>query len=168
MTSDEKEAKAKSMFESRFLSIILMFCLVIMCALFVVIIWTLFDKDAAIKVIMYLGIGVGSGLIITMTILLIMNSRDASLSRNLLLYFVGGILIVSLIVSLILNYTVSSWAFINASSVGLGLTAGIAISYLILAMFRSNLVSGKIDESITETDIDIEITELKSEEEINK
>ena len=166
MTSRSKEEKAKSMFESRFMSIILMFCLVIMFALFIVVIWTLFDKESVIKVIMYLGIGIGSGLIVTMTVLLIMNKRKAKLGRNLLLYLVAGILIISLILSLIMNFAVGSWAFISTSSVGLGLTTGIALTYLFLAMFRSNLVSGK--EEVEDTEENLVEVELKSEEEINK
>ncbi|MBN1330189.1 MAG: hypothetical protein JXA54_12010 [Candidatus Heimdallarchaeota archaeon] len=143
MSSTKKEEKTHSLFESRLMSILLMICLLVMCILFVVIIWTIFGKDSALSVIMYTGIGIGGGVIITLIILLI--SRKQKLSRNILLYITGGILVLSLLISLILKFSIqdpdlSSWAFIDASSVGLGLTTGIAIFYLILAMSNNKLV----------------------------
>jgi MFS family permease len=151
MSSNDKEEKGNKFFESRLMSIILMLCLILMCSLFVVIIWTLFSKEAALNVLMYLGIGSGAGIVVTLIILAITLTRNVKLGRNILLYLVGGILVISLIVSLILKFTISdpdlsSWAFINASSVGLGLTTGIAISYLILAMFKTPLTAGKREE----------------------
>ncbi|MHA1211812.1 MAG: hypothetical protein ACTSSH_05050 [Candidatus Heimdallarchaeota archaeon] len=171
MSTDEKAEKAKSMFESRFMSIVLMLVLFIMSSLFIVIVWTFFGKEAAIGVIQYLSIGIGGGIVITLGILLITRTRKSNISRNVLVYLVGSVLVISLIVSLILKYTIadevlSNWAFIYASSVGLGLTSGIAIFYLILAMFKSKLVSDKEPESSTK-----EISELKDDEneaDINK
>lgn len=150
MEASEKEEKVKTLFESRLMSILLMLCLIIMCSLFVVIIWNIFGKEPAINVIKYLSIGIGAGISITIIILLISFARKVKLGRNILLYLVGGILITSLIVSLILRFTINdtelaSWAFIDASSVGLGLTTGIALTYLILAMFKTPLTYGKID-----------------------
>ena len=153
MSASEKEEKAKTLFESRFMSILLMLCLIIMCSLFVVIIWNIFGKDPAINVLIYLNIGIGTGIAITIIILLISLARQVKIGRNILLYLVGSILIVSLIVSLILRFAISdeelaSWAFIDASSVGLGLTTGIALTYLILAMFKTPLTYGRIETKI--------------------
>ncbi|NHJ46531.1 MAG: hypothetical protein FK733_01970 [Asgard group archaeon] len=150
MSSNDKEEKTSKFFESRFMSVALMLCLIIMCSLFVVIIWNIFGKELALNVLMYLGIGTGGGIVVTLIILAITLTRNIKMGRNILLYLVGGILVISLIVSLILKFTISdpdlsSWAFINASSVGLGLTTGIALSYLILAMFKTPLTVGKTE-----------------------
>ncbi|HUT80624.1 MAG TPA: hypothetical protein VMZ29_05405 [Candidatus Bathyarchaeia archaeon] len=169
MSSTSKEEKAKSLFESRLMSILLMICLMIMCALFIVIIWTTSGKDSALTVIMYMGIGIGGGVIITLIILLI--SRRQKLSRNILLYLTGGILILSLVISLILKFSIpdpelSSWAFLDASSVGLGLTTGIAIFYLILAMFNSKLIAKEKEKGQIENKEDLKFDENQAE--INK
>jgi MFS family permease len=151
MNSNAEQEKPQSFFESRLMSILLMVCLVIMCALFVVVVWTLFGQVPAINVIKFLSIGIGGGIVVTLVILVITITRKAKLGRNILLYLVGGILVISLVVALILRYTIadpdlSSWAFIDASSVGLGLTSGIALTYLILAMFKTPLTYGKTKE----------------------
>ncbi len=169
MSSTSKEEKAKSLFESRLMSILLMICLLIMCILFIVIIWSLFDLDYALNVIMYMGIGIGGGILVTLIILLV--SRKHKVSRNILLYLTGGILIISLIVSLILYFSIpdpdlKSWAFVDASSVGLGLTTGIAIFYLILAMFNNKLVAREKEKNNIEMSKDSKVDENQAE--VNK
>ncbi|NHK30383.1 MAG: hypothetical protein FK730_03465 [Asgard group archaeon] len=146
MNTSENEEVEKPFFETRLMSILLMLSLIIMCSLFVVIIWNIFGKDPAINVLIYLSIGIGTGIAITIMILLIASTRKVKMGRNVLLYLIGSILVISLIVSLILRFAISdkelaSWAFIDASSVGLGLTTGISLTYLILAMFKSQLTS---------------------------
>jgi hypothetical protein len=152
MNASENEENEKPFFETRLMSILLMASLVIMCSLFIVIIWQIFGKDAAINVLIYLSIGLGTGIAITIMIMLIASTRKAQMGRNVLLYLIGSILVISLIVSLILKFAISdeelaSWAFINASSVGLGLTTGISLSYLILAMFKAPLTMDKKEET---------------------
>jgi hypothetical protein len=148
MSSEEKSDRAKELFESRFMSILLMITLVTMCVLFVVIIWQIFGRENGLNVIMYTGIGLGSGIILTIIILIITKYTILKTGKNLFLGLVFITLIVSLIVSLILYYNIGSWAFINASSLGLGLTTGIALTYLLLAMFNSKLLkkAEKIDK----------------------
>lgn len=150
MSDEEKNSRVKEMFESRFLSILLMIALITMCALFVVVVWQFFGQDDALNVIMYTGIGLGSGIIVTIILLVIIRTTTIKTGRNLFLGLVFISLIVSLIISLILYYNVGSWAFINASSLGLGLTTGIAITYLTLAMFNSKLLkkTEKEEESV--------------------
>jgi len=145
LSANEREEKAKTLFESRFLSIVLMICLLLMNLLFIVIIGQIFGWDQAYKILMYLGIGIGGGIIITFGILLVLRSKKTSLSRNVLLGLTAAILIISLILSLILKFAIadvelSSWAFIYTSAIGLGITSGIALTYLILAMIKNSLV----------------------------
>ncbi len=167
MSADEEKSKATSIFESRFMSIALMLCLLIMCAIFIVVINSLYGTTIALGVLMYIGIGVGGGILFVIITLLIFASRKAGIGRNIILYSAALILILSLIISVILYFTIpgesGSWAFINSSSVGLGVTTGLALTYLILAMFRSKLVFRKEKEDETKTDIEIEIGE-KTEE----
>jgi len=167
VSADEEKSKATSIFESRFMSIALMLCLLIMCAIFIVVINSIFGTTIALDVLMYIGIGVGGGILFVVITLLIFSSRKAGISRNIILYSAALILILSLIISLILNFAITgeqgSWAFINTSSVGLGMTTGLALTYLMLAMFRSKLVFREEKEEEAETDIEIEIGE-KTEE----
>ncbi|MHA1122011.1 MAG: hypothetical protein ACTSPC_04300 [Candidatus Heimdallarchaeota archaeon] len=167
MSANEEKSKATSIFESRFMSIALMLCLLIMCAIFIVVINSIFGITIALNVLMYIGIGVGGGILFVVIILLIFSNRKAGISRNIILYSAALILILSLIISLILNFALSgeqgSWAFINTSSIGLGMTTGLALTYLMLAMFRSKLVFREEKEDKTKTDIEIEIGE-KTEE----
>ena len=151
MNASENEENEKPFFETRLMSILLMASLIIMCTLFIVIIWTIFGKEPAVNVLIYLSIGIGTGIAITIMILLIASTRKAQMGRNVLLYLIGSILIVSLIVSLILKFAISdtelaSWAFINTSSVGLGLTTGISLTYLILAIFKAPITVDKKEE----------------------
>lgn len=138
-----------------------------MCAIFIVVINSIFGITIALNVLMYIGIGVGGGILFVVIILLIFSNRKAGISRNIILYSAALILILSLIISLILNFAFSgeqgSWAFINTSSIGLGMTTGLALTYLMLAMFRSKLVFREEKEDETKTDIEIEIGE-KTEE----
>jgi len=167
VSANEEKSKATSIFESRFMSIALMLCLLIMCAIFIVVINSIFGITIALNVLMYIGIGVGGGILFVVIILLIFSNRKAGISRNIILYSAALILILSLIISLILNFALSgeqgSWAFINTSSIGLGMTTGLALTYLMLAMFRSKLVFREEKEDKTKTDIEIEIGE-KTEE----
>jgi len=167
VSANEEKSKATSIFESRFMSIALMLCLLIMCAIFIVVINSIFGITIALNVLMYIGIGVGGGILFVVIILLIFSNRKAGISRNIILYSAALILILSLIISLILNFALSgeqgSWAFINTSSVGLGMTTGLALTYLMLAMFRSKLVFRELKEEEAKTDIEIEIGE-KTEE----
>ena len=167
MSANEEKSKATSIFESRFMSIALMLCLLIMCAIFIVVINSIFGITIALNVLMYIGIGVGGGILFVVIILLIFSNRKGGISRNIILYSAALILILSLIISLILNFAFSgeqgSWAFINTSSIGLGMTTGLALTYLMLAMFRSKLVFREEKEDETKTDIEIEIGE-KTEE----
>ncbi|MFW9924833.1 MAG: hypothetical protein ACFFDW_16260 [Candidatus Thorarchaeota archaeon] len=148
MSSEEKESKAKQLFESRLLSILLMVVLIIMCSLFVIVVWQFFGSVEALTVLMYTGIGLGAGIITTILLLIIIRQAKIKASRNIFLGLVFIILIGSLVISLILNVTIGSWAFIYASSIGLGITTGIAITYLILAMLKSKLLepAEKIDD----------------------
>lgn len=148
MVAEEKENKAKQMFESRLLSILLMIILIVMCSLFIIVVWQFFGGNEALIVLMYTGIGLGAGILITILLLIIIRQAKIKASRNIFLGLVFSILVVSLIVSLILNATVGSWAFIDASSLGLGITTGIATTYLILAMLKSKLLNTpeKIEE----------------------
>ncbi len=162
--SNEEESKSESLFESRFMSIVLMLCLIAMCALFIVIIWQIFGADASLEVLMYMGIGVGAGIVVTFGILVLVYNKKPGVRRNLLLGVTAISLILSLIISLILRFSiadkeVASWAFIDSSSIGLGVTTGLAITYLILAIFKSKLVYGKVDEDKVEFEEKIE-TEL--------
>jgi len=138
-----------------------------MCAIFIVVINSIFGITIALNVLMYIGIGVGGGILFVVIILLIFSNRKGGISRNIILYSAALILILSLIISLILNFAFSgeqgSWAFINTSSIGLGMTTGLALTYLMLAMFRSKLVFREEKEDETKTDIEIEIGE-KTEE----
>ncbi|MCK5184214.1 MAG: hypothetical protein KAQ95_07905, partial [Candidatus Heimdallarchaeota archaeon] len=113
------------------------------------------------------GIGVGGGVLFVIITLVIFSSRKAGFGRNIILYSAAIILFLSLIISVILYFTIpgdrGSWAFINSSSVGLGVTTGLALTYLILAMFRSKLVFREEKEEEAKTDIEIEIGE-KTEE----
>ena len=148
MSSEEQGEKAKALFESRFISIILMVTLLLMCAIFVVVVWQFFGKDPAIDVIMFTGIGVGAGIIFTFVLLLIFKKIELKNQRNIFLATVFLILLVSLIVSVILKFSISdptlgSWYFIDASSTGLGVTTGIALTYLLLAIFGSKLVESQ-------------------------
>ncbi len=148
MASEEKQEKAKALFESRFMSIILMLTLVVMCALFIVIIWALFTQEIALNVLMYIAIGAGSGAILTISSLFIFLKLERNFDRNILFFFTMSVLAISLILSLILKFstgdpTQGNWLFIYTSSVGLGITTGIAMSYLLLAMFKSKLVEYK-------------------------
>ncbi len=68
MSSDEEKNKATSIFESRFMSIALMLCLLIMCAIFIVVINSLYGTIIALDVLMYIGIGVGGGILFVITI----------------------------------------------------------------------------------------------------
>jgi len=167
VSANEEKSKATSIFESRFMSIALMLCLLIMCAIFIVVINSIFGITIALNVLMYIGIGVGGGILFVVIILLIFSNRKGGISRNIILYSAALILILSLIISLILNFAFSgeqgSWAFINTSSIGLGMTTGLALTYLMLAMFRSKLVFREEKEDETKTDIEIEIGE-KTEE----
>ena len=146
MSSTEKQERAKALFESRFLSIALMLVLLIMGALFIVVIWSIFGLYSATQVIIYYSSGIAGGVLITLIILLIAKKKKSSpLSRNLLLYIVGAILILSLLLAIILRFSfadeqLGSWLFIDTSSIGLGITTGIAISYLILAIVKSKLI----------------------------
>ena len=156
MSTDEEKNTATSIFESRFMSIALMLCLLIMCSIFIVVINSIFDTTIALGVLMYIGIGVGGGVLFVIITLLIFASRKAGFGRNIILYSAALILILSLIISVILYFTITgeqgSWAFINSSSVGLGVTTGLALTYLTLAMFRSKLVFR--EETEEETDLD--------------
>lgn len=148
MASEEKQEKAKALFESQFMSIILMLTLVVMGALFIVIIWLLFDQEIALNVLMYIGIGTGAGAILMISSLFLFMKLERNFDRNLIFLFTMGILAISLILSLILKFSVSdptlgNWLFIYTSSIGLGVTTGIAISYLLLAMFKSKLVENR-------------------------
>ncbi len=155
MASEEKQEKAKALFESRFMSIILMLTLVVMGALFIVIIWLLFNQEIALNVLMYISIGAGSGAILTISSLFIFLKLEKNFDRNILFVFTMGVLAISLVLSLILKYSVNdptlgNWLFIYTSSVGLGVTTGIAISYLLLAMFKSKLVEHRKIEKDSE------------------
>ena len=167
MSSDEEKSKATSIFESRFMSIALMLCLLIMCAIFIVVINSIYGTAIALGVLMYIGIGVGGGVLFVIITLVIFSSRKAGIGRNVILYSAAIILILSLIISVILYFTIpgdqGSWVFINSSSVGLGVTTGLALTYLILAMFRSKLVFKEEKEEETKTDIEIEIGEKNEE-----
>lgn len=167
MSEEKEKSKATSIFESRFMSIALMLCLLIMCAIFIVVINSIYSTTIALGVLMYIGIGIGGGVLFVIITLLIFSSRKAGIGRNVILYSAAIILILSLIISVILYFTIpgdqGSWAFINSSSVGLGVTTGLALTYLILAMFRSKLVFKEEKEEETKTDIEIEIGE-KTEE----
>ena len=138
-----------------------------MCAIFIVVINSIFGITIALNVLMYIGIGVGGGILFVVIILLIFSNRKGGISRNIILYSAALILILSLIISLILNFAFSgeqgSWAFINTSSIGLGMTTGLALTYLMLAMFRSKLVFREEKEDETKTDIEIEIGEKTGE-----
>ncbi|MCK5158013.1 MAG: hypothetical protein KAR08_02565 [Candidatus Heimdallarchaeota archaeon] len=167
MSTDKEKSKATSIFESRFMSIALMLCLLIMCAIFIVVINSIYGTTIALDVLMYIGIGVGGGVLFVIITLVIFSSRKAGFGRNIILYSAAIILFLSLIISVILYFTIpgdrGSWAFINSSSVGLGVTTGLALTYLILAMFRSKLVFREEKEEEAKTDIEIEIGE-KTEE----
>ncbi len=167
MSEEKEKSKATSIFESRFMSIALMLCLLIMCAIFIVVINSIYGTTIALGVLMYIGIGIGGGVLFVIITLLIFSSRKAGIGRNVILYSAAIILILSLIISVILYFTIpgdqGSWAFINSSSVGLGVTTGLALTYLVLAMFRSKLVFKEEKEEETKTDIEIEIGE-KTEE----
>ena len=156
MSSDEKNEKAKAIFESRFMSLVLMFALVIMCAIFVVVIWQFFGREYGLNVLMYLGIGFGGGLILTVILLITLRYTNLKHGRNLIFGITVVVLIVSLLVSVILYFSIpgelGSWAFINTSSTGLGVTTGIAITYLILAMLNSKLLEKKETLSDEQTD----------------
>jgi len=170
MSSTEDENKSTSLFESRFMSIALMLCLLIMCAIFIVVINSIFGTPAALEVLMFIAIGIGGGMVYVLTILLIFIQRKAAAGRNIILYSAAIILILSLIISVTLKFAIGddagSWAFIDASSVGLGVTTGLAITYLVLAMFRSKLVfrDEKIEESETEVEIGDKFGEINEKE----
>jgi MFS family permease len=159
MASNEDKSKATSLFESRFMSIALMLCLLIMCAIFIVVINSIFGTTAALEVLMYIGIGIGGGMVYVISILLIFSRRKGGMGRNIILYSAAIILILSLIISLIVKFAIGddlgNWAFIDASSVGLGVTTGLALTYLILAMFRSKLVFREEKEEEIKTKVDI-------------
>jgi len=168
MSSPEKEEKIKALFESRFLSVVLMICLLLMCTLFIVVILQVFGPDYATRVSIDLAAGAGGGILLTFLILLLV--RPKKVSRNILLYTVAAILFGSLIVSLILKFSIpdptkSSWAFIDASSVGLGITSGISLTYLLLAIFKSSLVLSKEveEESVEKEKPDQQIEEDEEE-----
>ncbi|NHJ03566.1 MAG: hypothetical protein EAX90_01995 [Candidatus Heimdallarchaeota archaeon] len=151
MSATDNEKKSKTLFETRFMSIVLMVILLIMCILFVVVVWQFFGKEPAIDVIMYTSIGIGGGVIITIILLLIFRNSKIKNQRNIFFGIVFMILLVSLIVSVILKFSISdpllsSWYFIYTSSIGLGVTTGIALTYIILAMFGSKLVELKIEK----------------------
>ena len=159
MSADEDEKKASSLFESRFMSIALMLCLLIMCAIFIVVINSIFGTPAALEVLMYIGIGIGGGMIYVITILWIFTKKKAGMGRNIILYSAAIILILSLIISVTLKFAIGgdpgSWAFIDSSSVGLGVTTGLALTYLILAMFQSKLVFREEKEEEAEAKVEI-------------
>ncbi|HUU78193.1 MAG TPA: hypothetical protein VMX55_07575 [candidate division Zixibacteria bacterium] len=151
MSTTDNEKESKTLFETRFMSIVLMVILLIMCILFVVVVWQFFGKEPAIDVIIYTSIGIGGGGVITIILLLIFRNSKIKNQRNIFFGTVFMILLVSLIVSVILKFTISdpllsSWYFIYASSIGLGITTGIALSYLILATFGSKLVELKTEQ----------------------
>ncbi|MHA1631085.1 MAG: hypothetical protein ACTSXO_09780 [Candidatus Heimdallarchaeota archaeon] len=164
MTSPEKEDRTKTLFESRFLSIILMISLLLMCAIFLVVTWQLFGSAYTVRVGIALSAGAGGGIILTFILLLVIKSKKTS--RNILLYLVIGLLFGSLVVSLILKFAIpdptkSVWAFIEASSVGLGITASIAFTYLLLAIFRSKLI---FEPETSDAQEEIQPEELSGEE----
>ncbi len=166
--SNDENSKSESLFESRFMSIILMLCLVAMCALFIVIIWQIFGTDASLEVLMYMGIGVGAGIVVTFGILVLVYNKKSGVRRNLVLGVTAISLVLSLVISLILRFSIAdadaaSWAFIDSSSVGLGVTTGLAITYLILAIFKSKLVYRKEDEDKSEFEekIDTEVSKIE-------
>ena len=68
-----------------------------------------------------------------------------------------------MIVSVVLKFAIGgepgSWAFVDSSSVGLGVTTGLALTYLILAMFRSKLVFREEKEVKEEIEAKVEIGE---------
>ncbi|MBK5113699.1 MAG: hypothetical protein KGD59_12575 [Candidatus Heimdallarchaeota archaeon] len=150
MASNEDKSKATSLFESRFMSIALMLCLLIMCAIFIVVINSIFGNIAALEVLMYIGIGIGGGMIYVISILLIFSKRKIGMGRNIILYSAAVLLFLSLIVSVTLKFAIGgdpgSWAFIDASSVGLGVTTGLAVTFLVLALFRSKLIFRDVKE----------------------
>ncbi len=158
MSSAEEEKKS-SLFESRFMSIALMLCLLLMCAIFIVVINSIFGTPAALEVLMFIAIGISGGMGYVLTILLIFTQKKSAVSRNIILYSAAIILILSLIISVTLKFAIGddagSWAFIDASSIGLGVTTGLALTYLILAMFRSKLVFRDEKEEEIETKVEI-------------
>jgi hypothetical protein len=145
MSSKDKEDQFKKIFESSFISVVLMLLLIAMGALFVVAIWRLFGQTSALQVLMYLGIGIGGGLILAIIIILAFQQMKAGKGRNVLLTTTVIVLMLSLVVAFIIRASLNdpiearNW-FINVSSIGLGITTGIAFTYSLLAIFKSSLV----------------------------
>jgi len=164
--SSENDNVSKTIFESKFFSLILMLALLLMGALFIIVIHQFFGLEPALNVLMYIGIGSGGGIIFTFIILGIFSKQKASKGRNILLYMTAIILFLSLIIALILKFSLqddllSQWAFINTNSIGLGITTGIAVTYSVLTLASSKLVYGspKDDEQEDKEEIDIDLAE---------
>jgi magnesium-transporting ATPase (P-type) len=153
LQSDKKPEKS-SFYESSMMSIILIFFLLVMGAMFVVFVWRLFGGSSGLRVLEYLGIGLGSGIILTIGIVFFTRNKKGKFSRNLLLITTIVILVISLVVSVILKFSINnatdaSWAFIIGNSIGLGITSGIAITYMILILFKSPIIFR--EENLEET-----------------
>lgn len=142
MPTKKSDEEKKSGFESSFVTGAMMVALLIMGGIFIVFIQRIFGSTVANNVLMYMGIGVGSGIIITL-IILVTFRKKISKGRYVLLGLTAGLLVLSMVLSLILKSVYDDlWLFIDINSIGLGAATGTAILYIILIMIRSPLVHG--------------------------
>ncbi len=161
MSSESENDKGPHLlFESRFFSVILMLALMAMNIIFIVVIQQFYGTDPALKVLMYLGIGSAGGIVLTFIILGISSKKNASKGRNMLLYMTAAILFVSLIISVILLFTIqdeiaSRNAFVNSNSIGLGITTGIAVTYSILTLAKSKLIFDSPEKEHEESKVEV-------------
>ncbi|MHA1126388.1 MAG: hypothetical protein ACTSO7_12845 [Candidatus Heimdallarchaeota archaeon] len=167
MSSESENDKGPHpIFESRFFSLILMLALMAMNIIFIIVIQQFYGTDSALKVLMYLGIGSAGGIVLTFIILGISSKKNASKGRNILLYMTAAILFVSLIISVILLFTIqdeiaSRNAFVNSNSIGLGITTGIAVTYTILTFVNSRLIfdSPEKEQEESESEVEVDLSE---------
>ncbi|MHA1355574.1 MAG: hypothetical protein ACTSXA_06010 [Candidatus Heimdallarchaeota archaeon] len=159
-SESENDKDPHPLFESRFFSVILMLALMSMNIIFIVVIQQFYGTDPALKVLMYLGIGSAGGVVLTFIILGVSSKKNASKGRNMLLYMTAAILFISLIISVILLFTIqdeiaSRNAFVNSNSVGLGITTGIAVTYSILTLAKSKLIFDSPEKEQEESKVEV-------------
>jgi hypothetical protein len=164
--SSENDKEPKPIFESQFFSVILMLALIAMDVIFIIVIYQFYGTTPALNVLMYLGIGSAGGIAFTLIILGVFTKENASKGRNILLYSAAGFLFVSLLIAIILKFSIqdeliSRTAFIDTNSIGLGITTGLAITYIILTLVKSKLIYGlpEVKQEENEADINIDLSE---------
>ncbi|MBD3189354.1 MAG: hypothetical protein GF308_01855 [Candidatus Heimdallarchaeota archaeon] len=150
MSNEKSKDEEKSTFESSFVTGAMMVALLIMGGIFLLFIQRVFGSVVAKEVLMYMGIGVGGGIIITLAILVTFRKKIGR-GRYVLLGLTAGILVLSMVLSLILKSIYDDlWLFIDINSFGLGAATGTAILYIILIMLGSSLVHGSQRDQLTE------------------